>query len=56
MSGEPGLFSDVRFGVRPLIIAPQEKPTETRDDYREELGEMTIREIADRRLKKLRKP
>jgi len=53
ISGEPGLFKDVRFGVRPLptrepLPAPvvpvvkDEKPVE----------QLTIREIAERRLAK----
>jgi predicted nucleic acid-binding Zn ribbon protein len=52
VSGEPGLFTDVRFGVRPLpkqesIV--EEKPVSAENEERKELS---IREIAERRLAK----
>ena len=52
VSGEPGLFTDVRFGVRPLPkqdSVGEEKPITTENEERKELS---IREIAERRLAK----
>jgi predicted nucleic acid-binding Zn ribbon protein len=52
VAGEPGLFTDVRFGVRPLpdrseqVELPQ-PPVEDKSTK-----ELTIREIAERRLAK----
>jgi predicted nucleic acid-binding Zn ribbon protein len=53
ISGDPNLFVDVRFGVRPLpkrpeaVEAVQEKAPE-----REDIRSLSIREIAERRLAK----
>ncbi len=51
VAGEKGLFTDVRFGVRPLPERPKSvvelSPTEETD-----IRELTIREIAERRLAK----
>jgi predicted nucleic acid-binding Zn ribbon protein len=51
-AGDPGLFQDVRFGVRPI---KREEPilNEPLDDeaHKESLRGLTIREIAARRLK-----
>lgn len=52
VSGEPGLFTDVRFGVRPL---PKRDPSalEVPPEIEvEERKELSIREIAERRLAK----
>ena len=54
-AGEAGLFQDVRFGVRPikrdepLLNEPYDE-----DAQKEELRSLTIREIAEQRLKKWR--
>lgn len=52
MSGEPGLFEDVRFGERPT---KEPAPEEPREDHsrpeRPELKGLSIREIAERRLR-----
>lgn len=51
--GEPGLFTDVRFGVRPLTNF--EPDDEIQEDpaisYKDHLRELTIDQIAERRLK-----
>lgn len=50
VSGEPSLFKDVRFGVRPLperFVPHVEKPARPEDI---DVKELTIREIAERRL------
>ncbi len=54
-AGETGLFLDVRFGVRPLPKpeAP-EKPAEVFAVVEDERGELSIAEIAERRLRKWR--
>src|SRR5688572_33369705 len=54
MAGEPGLFVDVRFGVRPL--APEPEIAELADpaieeEHRQQLQNLSIREIAERRRK-----
>jgi predicted nucleic acid-binding Zn ribbon protein len=49
LCGEPGLFRDLRFGVRPL-----KRPVEDSEVLPEEVGQqenLSIREIAQRRLK-----
>lgn len=51
IADEPGLFLSVRFGVRPLKRAVVGGVTE--DDLHENEG-LTIREIAEKRLKKWR--
>jgi len=51
-AGESGLFLDIRFGVRPL---PDSTPTEKPAVYavvNDDRGELSISEIAARRLKK----
>ena len=52
-SGEEGLFLDVRFGVRPLP-KPEEPqpPAPVLAVVEDERGELTIAEIAARRLRK----
>jgi len=54
-AGEAGVFQDVRFGVRPI---KKDEPilNEPYDDqaHKEELRGLTIREIAEQRLKKWR--
>lgn len=50
-SDDPNLFTDMRFGVRPLpVVEPDvvEEPEEKSE------GELSIREIARRRLAKMR--
>jgi predicted nucleic acid-binding Zn ribbon protein len=51
-SGEPGLFDNIRFGVRPIVPAPPE-PKVLKKRLREvdKGSDLTIREIAHRRLK-----
>ena len=51
-AGESGLFLDIRFGVRPL--PPKEKPEEpaTYAVVQDDRGELSIAEIAARRLRK----
>jgi predicted nucleic acid-binding Zn ribbon protein len=57
MSGEPELFQRLRFGVRPLpeweseAQTQQEKPTV---EPNPEIRQLSIREIAERRLKKMK--
>jgi predicted nucleic acid-binding Zn ribbon protein len=50
ISGEPSLFNDVRFGVRPLPerFTPAPAPTPKPDDV--DVKDLSIREIAERRL------
>lgn len=52
-SGEPGLFQKIRFGVRPIAMAvvAQEPP---KPEYEPPPGELTIREIGERLIEKLR--
>ena len=50
ISGEPSLFKDVRFGVRPLperFVPPKEL---VKGPEEVEVKELSIREIAERRL------
>ena len=49
LSGEPALFSDVRFGVRPLPKKSEEPPAEE-TPVEKTAEELSIREIAERRL------
>ena len=56
IAGEPGLFTDMRFGVRTLTIMPDPaEPVESGDEHREELKDLSIKEIAEKRLKNWRK-
>ena len=48
-----GLFKDVRFGVRPLPTEPIPLP-EKQQKVRTETEDLSIREIADRRLRNWR--
>jgi predicted nucleic acid-binding Zn ribbon protein len=51
-AGDENLFRNLRFGVRPLPEAPQqEQPKEPQIDQREGKRGLSIREIAERRLK-----
>jgi hypothetical protein len=52
VAGEPGLFTDVRFGVRPLPNRPDSTKETPAPAEKEELKELSIREIAERRLAK----
>jgi predicted nucleic acid-binding Zn ribbon protein len=53
-SGDASLFTDVRFGVRPLpAVEEPEVPTPESEPLPRET-ELTIREIAQRRLAKMR--
>ncbi len=47
-AGDASLFKDLRFGVRPLPL-PEDVPAEA-DAKVEDISELTIREIAERRL------
>jgi len=49
-SGEPELFREIRFGVRP-IRKPEEEIELERTEIPTELKELSIREIAERRLR-----
>jgi hypothetical protein len=54
LAGESGLFQDLRFGVRPLPAPEAEAVDELpklQSEHKAKLREMSIREIADRRLK-----
>jgi predicted nucleic acid-binding Zn ribbon protein len=52
VAGERALFTDVRFGVRslPKPVAPQEAPAPAEE--KTSMKELSIREIAERRLAK----
>ncbi|MDR3691446.1 MAG: DUF721 domain-containing protein [Fimbriimonas sp.] len=50
VSGEPGLFRDVRFGVRPLPERPAPASAAPADSDQGDVRSMSIREIAERRL------
>lgn len=52
VSGEPGLFTDVRFGVRPLPKQDSVVEEMAVTAENEERKELSIREIAERRLAK----
>jgi predicted nucleic acid-binding Zn ribbon protein len=57
LSGEPELFTSIRFGVRSFDVqthALVEIEESGRNHLRKELETLTIREIAERRLKKMR--
>ena len=51
-AGETGLFIDVRFGVRPLPEVEEPKKPAVFAVVEDDRGEMSIREIAERRLRK----
>lgn len=57
VSGEPDLFRDIRFGIR-MITETTHAAIEVEepgiDAYKESIRSLSIREIAERRLKKLR--
>jgi hypothetical protein len=57
-SGEPNLFLQVRFGVRPLPKAPIEEVTEVSNVSIDDYSSLSIREIAEKRLRewKAREP
>lgn len=48
--GEPGLFEDLRFGVRTLPEREVEVDLAKADRHRKAIAGLTIREIAERRL------
>ena len=50
LSGEPSLFKDVRFGVRPLPIRKVEEVVMPSEPDEPDIRELSIREIAERRL------
>jgi predicted nucleic acid-binding Zn ribbon protein len=54
-AGEPGLFTDIRFGVRPLpkpeAEAPAVETVRAVVEVAGDDGDLSIREIAERRLK-----
>lgn len=52
LSGESSLFKEVRFGVRPLPIREAAIKEETPPAEKEDIRELSIREIAERRLAK----
>jgi len=52
VSGESGLFTDVRFGVRPLPPLPKPVEEIKAASEKEDLAGLSIREIAERRLAK----
>lgn len=49
-SGEPDLFKEIRFGVRP-IRRPEEEVEPVKTDISKDLKELSIREIATKRLR-----
>lgn len=51
LSGEPTLFKDLRFGVRPLP-SPADPPKEQEKADHESVAGLSIKEIAERRLRK----
>ena len=51
-AGETGLFIDVRFGVRPLPDCVEPEKPQVLAVVEDERGEMSISEIAARRLKR----
>jgi len=53
-AGDPSLFSDVRFGVRPLPQTPMAGPEPEGPEILPRDTELSIREIARRRLAKMR--
>jgi hypothetical protein len=50
-SGDPSMFQDIRFGVRPVHRPIADEPTSAAPD-RAGKSALTIREIAETRLKK----
>jgi hypothetical protein len=52
MAEEPGLFVDIRFGVRAVKTSGSVEPAVEAVEL-EDLSGLTIREIAERRLAKL---
>jgi len=54
-AGDPSLFLDVRFGVRPLPVAPLAGPEPEGPEILPRNTDLSIREIAERRLAKMRK-
>jgi len=52
VAGEDGLFTDVRFGVRPLPKKSEAELPKVEIDDHKSLKELSIREIAERRLAK----
>lgn len=50
LAQDDALFKDIRFGVRALPDGEQEPPPEIIKAAREELADLSIREIAERRL------
>lgn len=54
-AGDPALFQDIRFGVRPIHrdIPIQNEPFDE-EDHKDTLKGLSIREIAERRLKNWR--
>lgn len=52
-SGEPGLFQKIRFGVRPVVSAIVSRDPEPAH-YEPPPNELSIREIGDRLIEKLR--
>jgi predicted nucleic acid-binding Zn ribbon protein len=57
-SGEANLFQDIRFGVRPIRREDPivNEPLEEDDTYKQSLKGLSIREIAERRLKQWGSP
>jgi len=56
LSGDAHLFSDVRFGVRPLTVpeATQEEKNDTAAEYRKSIEGLSIHEIRERRMNRWR--
>ena len=52
VSGEKALFTDVRFGVRPLPAKVKPKEELPEPEEKQLMQELSIREIAERRLAK----
>ena len=57
ISGDPNLFTDVRFGVRPLPPPPeptQEEKLDATAEYRKSIEGLSIHEIRERRMNRWR--
>jgi predicted nucleic acid-binding Zn ribbon protein len=55
LCGDPNLFTDIRFGVRPLPAAEVDEVPDTRnDEHREKIRDLSIQEIKERRLQQLK--
>jgi predicted nucleic acid-binding Zn ribbon protein len=54
LGGEPGMFQDIRFGHRPLPARDEPVAEAGLAIEPEEVAQLSIREIAERRLKKMR--